>query len=65
MEDGDILAVGTALGSLDLWNVEQMRKVRAMRGHDDRVGCLAWNKVSSAYNQALAFYTYVFSPSTF
>ncbi len=40
------LAVGDSSGSVSIWDAERLTKIRTMRGHADRVGCLAWNKVN-------------------
>ena len=37
------LAVGTAAGSTELWDVASTRALRRMDGHAARVGSLAWN----------------------
>lgn len=42
MGDGAHLAVGTATGNVMLWDAEQQRQVRNMRGHTARVGALSW-----------------------
>ncbi len=46
LKEGNILAVGNLHGEIALWDVEQMKKVRSMTGHTDRVGALSWNEVS-------------------
>ena len=45
INEGNILAVGDSRGDVHLWDVSQMKKVRTMTGHNDRVTCLAWNEV--------------------
>ncbi|KAG5457551.1 MAG: WD40-repeat-containing domain protein, partial [Olpidium bornovanus] len=40
---GTHLALGTASGSVQIWDVNRQRRVRKMSGHILRVGCLAWN----------------------
>jgi WD40 repeat protein len=42
--DGSFLAVGTALGDTQIWDVDSLSKIRSMRGHTSRVGVLSWNK---------------------
>ena len=37
------LAVGTAAGATELWDVASTRALRRMDGHAARVSCLAWN----------------------
>jgi len=45
MQDGSHLAIGTssATNHIQIWNVDQKRKLRSMKGHEARVGSLAWN----------------------
>ena len=45
MADGSHLAVGTSSAAYDvqLWNVGAKKQVRSMKGHEGRVGSLAWN----------------------
>ena len=45
IKEGNVLAVGNLLGEISLWDVEQMKKMRTMKGHTDRVGALCWNEV--------------------
>ncbi len=41
---GDYLSVGTNQGDIQLWNPESpCRMIRAITGHDARVGTMAWN----------------------
>lgn len=40
--EGFFLALGLANSEIQLWDVARQRKVREMRGHHARVGCLAW-----------------------
>lgn len=40
---GSHLAIGTKLGSVQIWDAEKQRIVRTMGGHTGRVGALAWN----------------------
>ncbi|EGG14339.1 WD40 repeat-containing protein [Cavenderia fasciculata] len=42
-KDGQHLAVGTNSCVVQLWDVEQQKKLREMRGHAGRVGALSWN----------------------
>lgn len=42
--DGNCIAVGTPQGDVELWDVGEMKKLRTMSGHTDRVGCLSWNQ---------------------
>ena len=44
IKDGNILAIGDSKGSIHIWDALQMKKVRTMTGHSDRVTCLAWNE---------------------
>ena len=44
MADGSHLAVGTSAAfDVQLWNVGAKKQVRSMKGHEGRVGSLAWN----------------------
>lgn len=43
IQEGNILAVGTNAGTVELWDVHQMKRLRVMDGHISRVGSLAWN----------------------
>ncbi|KAI7820427.1 WD40-repeat-containing domain protein [Gamsiella multidivaricata] len=40
---GSHLAVGTDNGLIQIWDVQNSRRVRTMTGHTQRVGVLAWN----------------------
>ena len=42
--DGNFLAVGTSNNVVQLWDVNEGKKLRSMDGHQDRVSSLAWNK---------------------
>lgn len=55
MEDGSYLAVGTSTGEVQLWDVNQNKRVRVMGGHIARVGALSWNQfiVSSGSRSGL------------
>ena len=43
-EDGSYLAVGLNTGNVELWDVQQQRRLRTMAGHSARVASLAWNE---------------------
>jgi cell division cycle protein 20 (cofactor of APC complex) len=43
-DGGGYLAVGTNSNQVQLWDVESMRMLRTMDGHQARVGSLAWNQ---------------------
>ncbi|XP_075227152.1 cell division cycle 20 protein fzy [Lycorma delicatula] len=43
IQEGNILAVGNSLGSIQLWDASQVKRVRIMDGHTGRVGALSWN----------------------
>ena len=49
IREGNLLAVGNFHGEVSLWDVEQIRKVRTMTGHTDRVGSLSWNEVCNFF----------------
>ncbi|KAG5459092.1 MAG: WD40-repeat-containing domain protein [Olpidium bornovanus] len=40
---GDLLAVGTRSGFVQIWNAVTRQRVRTLAGHTQRVGNLAWN----------------------
>ncbi|KAL1131966.1 hypothetical protein AAG570_011577 [Ranatra chinensis] len=42
-EGSDMLAIGTSLGPVQLWDAEQKKRLRVMDGHNVRVGSLSWN----------------------
>jgi len=44
IKEGNVLAVGNLFGEIALYDVEQMKKMRTMTGHSDRVGSLSWNE---------------------
>lgn len=43
IQAGDILAVGTTSGTVELWDCARSKRLRIMEGHSARVGSLAWN----------------------
>jgi len=43
MQRGSHLAVGTNYGEVQLWDVTKCQQIRTMRGHQARVGAMAWN----------------------
>lgn len=45
IKDGNCLAVGNSRGEVALWDVGQVKRIRLMQGHSDRVGSLSWNEV--------------------
>ena len=53
IKEGNILAVGNLSGEVSLWDVEQMKKMRTMTGHADRVGALCWNEVCKLFSSTL------------
>jgi len=42
--DGSTLAVGLSTGNIMLWNVQEEKKLRTLKGHTDRVAALSWNE---------------------
>ena len=51
--EGGYLAVGSSSGDVQLWDVENMKRCRVLKGLDSRVPCLSWNKwVVSAGSRA-------------
>lgn len=43
MDNGTHLAFGSSNGSVQLWDVQELKKVQDFDGHEARVGCLSWN----------------------
>lgn len=43
-EGGTHLAIGTSMGTTQLWDVQAGKRLRSMDGHTDRVGSLSWNR---------------------
>lgn len=43
-ERGNVVAVGTNRGLVQLWDVAQSRRVSQLSGHSARVGALGWNR---------------------
>ncbi|XP_071490335.1 cell division cycle protein 20 homolog [Diadema antillarum] len=41
--EGNYLAVGTSGGEVQLWDIENAKRLRCMAGHAARVGALSWN----------------------
>jgi len=41
---GPILAVGNSKNVVELWDVTRQTRVRSMKSHTSRVGCLSWNQ---------------------
>ena len=41
--DGKHIAVGTNDAEVQIWDVSRLKQVRTLRGHNARVGALAWN----------------------
>jgi len=41
---GPILAVGNSKNIVELWDVTRQTRVRSMKSHTSRVGCLSWNQ---------------------
>ncbi len=47
--NGKYLAVGDSTSNIQLWDIQQEKKLRTMSGgHMGRVGVLAWNKYTVA-----------------
>ncbi|KAI8611992.1 WD40-repeat-containing domain protein [Chytriomyces sp. MP71] len=40
---GSMVAIGTNRGVVEVWDVEQERKIRDLTGHESRVGSIAWS----------------------
>ncbi|XP_028401139.1 cell division cycle protein 20 homolog [Dendronephthya gigantea] len=43
IKEGRYLGIGNSDGAVQLWDVEQQKRVRKMTGHAARVGSLSWN----------------------
>ncbi|XP_072505235.1 cell division cycle protein 20 homolog isoform X1 [Notamacropus eugenii] len=43
IKEGNYLAVGTSSAEVQLWDVQQQKRLRNMSSHTARVGALAWN----------------------
>ncbi|GES85943.1 fizzy-related protein homolog [Rhizophagus clarus] len=67
MPTGSHIAVGTALGPVEIWDVQKSKRVRKMRGHTQRVGALAWNQytVSSGSRDRLIYHRDVRVPNEY
>lgn len=57
-QDGSYLAIGLNTGCIELWDIQQQRRLRTMAGHAARVGSLAWNEhiLSSGSRSGLIFH---------
>jgi cell division cycle protein 20 (cofactor of APC complex) len=42
--DGSYIAIGTAQGDSQIWDVDTNAKIRSMKGHTSRVGVLSWDQ---------------------
>uniref|UniRef100_UPI003AAAD3DC cell division cycle protein 20 homolog n=1 Tax=Centroberyx gerrardi TaxID=166262 RepID=UPI003AAAD3DC len=42
-KEGSYLAIGTSDCKVQLWDVENQKRLRSMSSHTTRVGCLTWN----------------------
>ncbi|PLW52133.1 hypothetical protein PCANC_00439 [Puccinia coronata f. sp. avenae] len=40
---GNMLAIGTDLGKVHIWDTQVGKRVRTMEGHTSRIGCMDWN----------------------
>ena len=43
MNNGICLGIGLPNGNIELWDVVKGSRIRDIKGHSDRVSCLAWN----------------------
>ena len=57
-QDGSYLAVGLNTGCVELWDIQQQRRLRTMAGHAARIGSLAWNEhvLSSGSRSGVIFH---------
>ena len=55
--DGAYVGVGLGTGEVQVWDVEEGKKLRSMHGHDTRVGVMGWNKhiLSTGARSGLVF----------
>jgi cell division cycle protein 20 (cofactor of APC complex) len=42
--EGAHLSVGTTAGEVQIWDSQQARQLRSLRGHGGRIGAVAWNE---------------------
>ncbi|XP_014251198.1 cell division cycle protein 20 homolog [Cimex lectularius] len=43
VKESDMLAIGTSLGDIQVWDAAQSKRLRVMDGHSARVASLSWN----------------------
>ena len=43
MDNGVCIGLGLNNGDIELWDIEKKIKIRSLKGHNERVGALAWN----------------------
>ena len=44
VKEGNYLAIGTSANTVQLWDVEQQKRLRTMTGHAARIGAMTWNE---------------------
>mmetsp|Transcript_8912 Transcript_8912/g.17581 ORF Transcript_8912/g.17581 Transcript_8912/m.17581 type:complete len:545 (-) Transcript_8912:244-1878(-) len=64
---GHHLAIGTNLGTVELWDAAKCSKIRTMTGHSARVGCLSWtsNQLASGSRDRLILMRDVRQPNNY
>ncbi|CAG8783846.1 15976_t:CDS:2 [Dentiscutata erythropus] len=67
MPTGSHIAVGTALGPVEIWDVHASKQIRKMKGHIQRVGALSWNSyvVSSGGRDRMIYHRDIRSQNDF
>jgi cell division cycle 20-like protein 1 (cofactor of APC complex) len=40
---GPLFALGTNTGEVQIWDVNKMKRLRALNGHTNRIGAMSWN----------------------
>jgi cell division cycle 20-like protein 1 (cofactor of APC complex) len=65
-ERGNLVAVGTHRGYVQIWDAAASKKLNVLEGHSARVGALAWNgdMLSSGSRDRLIFQRDIRTPST-
>ena len=65
-ERGNLVAVGTHRGYVQIWDAAASKKLNTLEGHSARVGALAWNgdMLSSGSRDRLILQRDIRTPST-
>lgn len=64
---GNHIAIGTQKGLVQIWDAEQQKLLRTMKGHTQRVGSLAWNEaiLSSGSRDRVIYHRDVRAPDQY